>query len=51
VLPIDRCSRRIVSELERDGYDVLYREFDGEHSISGEIALEAVGWFTQEKLS
>jgi phospholipase/carboxylesterase len=51
VLPIDRCSRRIVSELERDGYDVLYREFDGEHSISPEIALEAVGWFTQEKLS
>jgi hypothetical protein len=29
VLPIDRCSRRIVPELERGGYDVLYREFDG----------------------
>jgi len=49
VLPIDRCSRRIVPELKCGGYDVLYREFDGEHSISLEIALEAIGWFTQEK--
>src|ERR687890_208872 len=49
VLPIDRCSHRIVPELERGGYDVLYREFDGEHSISLEIALEAIGWFTREK--
>ena len=23
--------------------------FDGEHSISLEIALDAIGWFTQEK--
>ena len=49
VLPIDRCSRSIVPELKRGGYDVLYREIDGEHSISLEIALEAIGWFTQEK--
>ena len=49
VLPIDRCSRRIVPELERGGYDVLYREFDGGHTILPEIASEAVGWFTQEK--
>jgi phospholipase/carboxylesterase len=34
VLPIDRCSRRIVPELKRGGFDVLYREFVGEHSIS-----------------
>jgi phospholipase/carboxylesterase len=49
VLPVDRCSRRIVPELERGSYDVLYREFDGGHTISPEIALEAVRWFTQEK--
>jgi phospholipase/carboxylesterase len=49
VLPIDRCSRRIVLQLERAGYDVLYREFDGGHTISPDIALDAVGWFTQEK--
>jgi phospholipase/carboxylesterase len=29
MLPMDRCSRRIVPQLERGGYDVLYREFDG----------------------
>ena len=48
VLPIDRCSRRIVPQLERAGYDVLYREFDGGHTISPDIASEAVGCFTQE---
>jgi predicted esterase len=46
VLPIDVCSRRIVPQLEGAGYDVRYREFDGGHTISPEIALEAVGWFT-----
>ncbi len=50
VLPIDLCSRRIVPELERGGYDVRYREFDGGHTISPEIAREAVGWFTQRRL-
>jgi phospholipase/carboxylesterase len=49
VLPIDRCSRRIVPQLERAGYDVLYKEFDEGHTISPEIAKEAVGWFTQER--
>ena len=28
-LPIERCSRRIVPQLERAGYEVRYREFDG----------------------
>src|SRR5918994_3156825 len=44
VLPIDRCSRSIASELKRGGYHALYREIEGEHSISLEIALEAIGW-------
>lgn len=51
VLPINRCSRRIVPELEQGGYDVLYREFDGGHTISPEIALKAVGWLTQDELN
>ncbi len=50
VLPIDLCSRRIVPELERGGHEVSYREFEGGHEISPEVALEAVGWFTREKL-
>jgi phospholipase/carboxylesterase len=33
VLPIDRCSRRLVPELQRAGYDVTYEEFDGGHVV------------------
>src|SRR3712207_8872731 len=32
MLPIDRCSRSLVPELERGGYDVLYGEFDDRKS-------------------
>jgi predicted esterase len=45
VLPIDRCSRRIVPQLQRADYDVLYREFDGFHTVPKAIAREAWDWF------
>lgn len=45
VLPIDRCSRRIVPRLEQDGYRVVYREFDGPHVVPPEVAREAISWF------
>jgi predicted esterase len=51
VLPIERCSRRIVLQLERADYEVRYREFDGGHTIPPGIALEAVRWFMQHKLT
>jgi phospholipase/carboxylesterase len=44
VLPIDRCSRRIVPLMQRGGYDVRYREFEGGHTVPPEIAREALGW-------
>jgi phospholipase/carboxylesterase len=44
-LPIDRCSRRIVPQLERAGYEVHYREFEGGHVVPPEIGREAAGWF------
>ena len=44
VLPIDQCSRRIVPELKRARYDVLYREFDGPHAVPPEVAKEAIAW-------
>ena len=44
VLPIDRCSRRIVPQLQQAGYDVVYREFDGPHTVPPAIAREAVAW-------
>lgn len=46
VLPIDVCSRRIVPQVQRAGYDVQYREFDGPHTVPPEIAQEAVTWLT-----
>ena len=45
VLPIDRCSRRIVPQLERAGYEVRYREFDDGHVIPTEIRREALDWY------
>lgn len=44
VLSIDQCSRRVVPELQRLGYDVIYREFDGPHTVPHDIAREAVSW-------
>ncbi len=47
VLPIDPCSRRIVSQLRREDLSVNYTEFEGEHQIPASIAEAAVEWFTQ----
>ncbi len=44
VLPIDRCSRRIVPQLQRAGYEVRYLEFAGGHTVPADIAREAVDW-------
>ncbi|HEX2202654.1 MAG TPA: hypothetical protein VHG91_05135 [Longimicrobium sp.] len=49
VLPIDRCSRRIVPRLQRAGYDVEYVEFDGPHTVPEAVARRAVEWFGEEK--
>ncbi len=49
VLPINLCSRKIVPRLKGARYDVRYREFDGGHTISPQIALAAVGWFTGQQ--
>ncbi|HEX8203941.1 MAG TPA: hypothetical protein VF590_25930 [Isosphaeraceae bacterium] len=45
VLPINSCSRRLVPRLQRSGYDVHYREFDGPHTVPPAIAREALDWF------
>ena len=44
-LPIARCSRRIVPRLQRAGYEVRYREFEGGHVVPPAVAREAVAWF------
>jgi len=44
VLPIDRCSRRVVPALRAAGYTVRYQEFDGGHIIAPRQLLAALGW-------
>jgi predicted esterase len=45
VLPIDKCSRRIVPQLQRAGYAVRYREFDGSHTVPKDVSQEAADWW------
>jgi len=45
VLPVDRCSRRLVPMLTAAGYDVEYDEFDGPHVVPPEVLERSVRWF------
>ena len=45
ILPIDRCGRRIASRLKARGYDVTFREFDGDHEIPPEVVREGLHFF------
>jgi predicted esterase len=47
ILPIDRCSRRIVPALQKRGYDVTFREFAGGHEVPEGIAREGLAWLAQ----
>ena len=42
ILPINRCGRRIATGLKARGYDVTFREFDGDHEIPVDIAREGL---------
>ncbi len=44
VLPVDRCSRRLVLALRAAGYDVTYDEFDGPHTVPPEVVRRALAW-------
>ena len=44
ILPIDRCGRRIAASLKSRGYDVTFREFDGDHETPPAIAREGLRW-------
>ena len=48
VLPIDLCSRRLVPTLQRTGYDVAYRQFDGGHAVPPKIVHDAANWFATD---
>lgn len=47
ILPIDRCGRRIAGALTSQGYNVTFREFDGDHEIPADVAREGLRWVTE----
>jgi phospholipase/carboxylesterase len=49
VLSIDACSRQIVRRVRDAGYDVVYREFEGGHTVPPAIAREAFTWLTERQ--
>jgi predicted esterase len=46
VLPIEPCGRTVVATMQRLGFAVRYREFDGPHTVPPAVAREAIDWFT-----
>jgi len=44
ILPIDRCGRRLAAGLIANGYEVTFREFDGDHEIPPPVAREGMTW-------
>ena len=47
ILQIGSCSRRIVPRLQKQGYDLIYDEFDGTHVIPSHVSERAVKWFLE----
>ena len=45
ILPIDSCGRPVARKLKGQGYQVLFREFDGPHTVPKEITEESLTWF------
>ena len=44
ILPIDGCGRRIAADLKTHGYEVTFREFDGDHEIPPDVMREGLRW-------
>lgn len=50
VLPLELTSRVIIEELSARGYEVTFREFDGEHWIPAAYVPEAFHWLITGEL-
>lgn len=44
ILPIDRCGRRVATDLKARGYEVTFQEFDGDHEIPAGVMREGLRW-------
>lgn len=45
VLPVDKCGRKVVAQMEQAGLHVRYHEFDGAHEVPPSIGREALDFF------
>jgi phospholipase/carboxylesterase len=45
VLPVDRCGRRVVALLQREGYPVRYEEFAGGHVVRPDLLDLSFSWW------
>ena len=43
-MPIDRTGRRFAAQLKDEGYDLLYREYEGGHGAPIEVVRESFDW-------
>lgn len=43
-MPIDRTGRKFAAELKDDGYDLMYREYEGGHGAPIEVVRESFYW-------
>ena len=44
ILPFRQSNEQIVPSLRRDGYAVMFRDFDGGHAVPPEVLATAVDW-------
>jgi len=49
ILPIARCGRAVAEQLKRHRYPVVYREFEGAHTVPKPLAEEALRWFVRDE--
>jgi predicted esterase len=46
ILSFDESSKRIATTLERGGYDVTFRPFDGGHTVKPDVVRQAMAWWS-----
>lgn len=46
ILPFHDSGERIAGTLQRGGYDVIFRPFDGGHSLQPEVVSEGMAWWS-----
>src|SRR3954465_10274025 len=45
IMPIEVTSRRFVPRLQKLGYDVTYREYEGRHGVTPAVVRKGFEWF------